>query len=242
MYCVNAGAVNFTGDHPVVLTVDGPSLGGFVCPTTIISTEVWKIGQVRPGDSIIFKRLTLLQAHEALLTLDARITALRDASRADVASADDVIARVAAAEDAARAVAASHAASMPEAKPLLVRVPAAGSHPGAEYRLAGDRYIQIEYGPQELDLAVRVRVNCMEEALKRASIPGFIESSPGVRSLMVEYDMRQITPPALLQALQELDMALPDPSKMVLSSRIIRLPMAFDDPAVKEAIDKYMKR
>ncbi len=40
------GAINFTGDHPVVLTVDGPSLGGFVCPATITSTELWKIGQV----------------------------------------------------------------------------------------------------------------------------------------------------------------------------------------------------
>lgn len=41
-----AGAINFTGDHPVVLTMDGPSLGGFICPATIISTELWKIGQV----------------------------------------------------------------------------------------------------------------------------------------------------------------------------------------------------
>jgi urea carboxylase len=26
------GAVDFTGDMPVILAVDGPSLGGFVCP------------------------------------------------------------------------------------------------------------------------------------------------------------------------------------------------------------------
>ncbi len=40
------GTINFTGDMPVVLMVDGPSLGGFVCPATIVSTEMWKIGQV----------------------------------------------------------------------------------------------------------------------------------------------------------------------------------------------------
>lgn len=40
------GAVNFTGDMPVILMVDGPSLGGFVCAATIVSTELWKIGQV----------------------------------------------------------------------------------------------------------------------------------------------------------------------------------------------------
>ena len=41
------GTINYTGDMPVILMVDGPSLGGFVCPATIVSTELWKIGQVR---------------------------------------------------------------------------------------------------------------------------------------------------------------------------------------------------
>lgn len=40
------GTINFTGDMPVILMVDGPSLGGFVCAATIVSTELWKIGQV----------------------------------------------------------------------------------------------------------------------------------------------------------------------------------------------------
>jgi urea carboxylase len=43
------GSINYTGDMPVILMVDGPSLGGFVCPATIVSTELWKIGQVRAG-------------------------------------------------------------------------------------------------------------------------------------------------------------------------------------------------
>jgi len=48
------GAVNFTGDFPVILTHDGPSLGGFVCPVTIAKAELWKVGQVKPGDRIRF--------------------------------------------------------------------------------------------------------------------------------------------------------------------------------------------
>lgn len=31
---------------PVVITADGPSLGGFVCPATIFEADLWKIGQV----------------------------------------------------------------------------------------------------------------------------------------------------------------------------------------------------
>ena len=58
------GAINFTGDMPVILGPDGPSLGGFVCPVTIVQAELWKIGQLRPGDKVRFKRLTAKQPAE----------------------------------------------------------------------------------------------------------------------------------------------------------------------------------
>lgn len=48
------GAVDFTGDMPIVLGPDGPSLGGFVCPATVISSELWKLGQLRPGNRVRF--------------------------------------------------------------------------------------------------------------------------------------------------------------------------------------------
>ncbi len=40
------GTVDFTGDMPVILGPDGPSLGGFVCPATIVQAELWKMGQL----------------------------------------------------------------------------------------------------------------------------------------------------------------------------------------------------
>jgi urea carboxylase len=36
------GAIDFTGDMPIILGPDGPSLGGFVCPAVIIKAELWK--------------------------------------------------------------------------------------------------------------------------------------------------------------------------------------------------------
>jgi urea carboxylase len=50
------GAVDFTGDMPILLGPDGPSLGGFVCPATVLSGERWKLGQMRPGDTVRFVR------------------------------------------------------------------------------------------------------------------------------------------------------------------------------------------
>ncbi len=50
----SVGAVDYTGDMPVLLGPDGPSLGGFVCPATVISQQRWKLGQFRPGDTVRF--------------------------------------------------------------------------------------------------------------------------------------------------------------------------------------------
>ena len=55
MSCVCAMA----GDMPVALMFDGPSMGGFVCPCTIPSAQLWKMGQVSAKDEVLFKPLTL---------------------------------------------------------------------------------------------------------------------------------------------------------------------------------------
>jgi len=46
------GAVDFTGDMPIILGPDGPSLGGFVCPFVVIAADLWKVGQLAPGDAL----------------------------------------------------------------------------------------------------------------------------------------------------------------------------------------------
>jgi urea carboxylase len=48
------GAIDFTGDMPIILGPDGPSLGGFVCPAVVARDELWKVGQLKPGDKVRF--------------------------------------------------------------------------------------------------------------------------------------------------------------------------------------------
>src|SRR5204863_9282616 len=56
------GTIDFTGDMPVILGPDGPSLGGFVCPVTIVEAELWKVGQLKAGDTVRFKAVSLEEA------------------------------------------------------------------------------------------------------------------------------------------------------------------------------------
>lgn len=56
--------------------------------------------------------------------------------------------------------------SFPKTQVVLRNIPASGDHPGMMVRLAGDRYVMVEYGPMELDLNLRVRVWALEKFLK----------------------------------------------------------------------------
>ncbi|MFA0995774.1 5-oxoprolinase/urea amidolyase family protein [Pseudomonas syringae] len=60
------GAVDFTGDMPVILGPDGPSLGGFVCPVTIIEADLWQLGQLKAGDKVRFYPVSVEACHAAM--------------------------------------------------------------------------------------------------------------------------------------------------------------------------------
>ena len=71
------GTVDFTGDMPIILGPDGPSLGGFVCPATVVAAERWKLGQLRPGDRVRFVPVTAVAAACAEAAQRASIGLLR---------------------------------------------------------------------------------------------------------------------------------------------------------------------
>ena len=119
------GAVDFTGDMPVILGPDGPSLGGFVRPATLAERGFWEIGQLRPDDRVRFKRLTLPEAEALARTQEAWLHDLRSPSRGTVAP--------------------SHRNVKP-AGPILETLPAESGRPRVVYRRAGDANLLIEYG------------------------------------------------------------------------------------------------
>lgn len=61
-YGCPVGAVLFCGQTPTILMADGPSLTGYMTPFTVVTASLWKVGQGRPGDRIIFRIVDLSQA------------------------------------------------------------------------------------------------------------------------------------------------------------------------------------
>ncbi|WP_416413169.1 urea carboxylase [Pantoea sp. App145] len=214
------GAVNFTGDFPVILTHDGPSLGGFVCPVTIAKAELWKVGQVKPGDSIRFHPIS---ADEAVALEKAQAHSV-ETLRPTHAPAFEV---------------PSLADSDLGSATLLAALPATTRTPAVAYRQAGDKYVLIEYGDNVLDLALRLRVHLLMNALRERAVPGVEELSPGVRSLQIRYDSLILSQPRLMALLLELEAGLGDVSQLKVPSRIVWMPMAFEDSATLGAVERY---
>lgn len=209
------GTVDFTGDMPVILGPDGPSLGGFVCPATIISAERWKMGQLRPGDTVRFVPVSQHSANALERTQRDTITQLQtyagDAPRAELAS------------------------------PVVKRIPPEHHPVGVCYRPSGDKYLLVEYGPQVLDIKLRFRVHALMLKLRDKAIAGIRELTPGIRSLQVHYDSLTLSLEQLLEQLVALEDELGDVEDLEVPARIVHLPLAWDDSQTRLAIEKYIQ-
>jgi len=64
------GGLNWTGDESIILPMDSPNFGGFLTSTTTISAVWWKLGQLQPGNSVRFQRVSLEDALELRANVD----------------------------------------------------------------------------------------------------------------------------------------------------------------------------
>ncbi|MFF4660403.1 5-oxoprolinase/urea amidolyase family protein [Streptomyces sp. NPDC001381] len=184
----SVGAVDYTGDMPVLLGPDGPSLGGFVCPATVLSSERWKLGQLRPGDTVRFRPV-------------------------DVDGTP---------------------------RPGIVDGGVLARDGDVTFRRSGDDNLLVEFGPMQLDLALRMRVHALMESVSQAGPEGVTDLTPGIRSLQIQADPVRLPLHELLATVREMVRSLPPTDELVVPSRTVHLPLSWDDPATREAIARYM--
>jgi urea carboxylase len=186
------GSIDYTGDMPVILGPDGPSLGGFVCPATIVEDDLWKIGQLKPGDKLRFQRV----------------------ARAGVRHGNPAV---------------------------LLDLPASATHAEVCVRRAGECNVLVEFGAATLDLVLRFQVQALLEALNAQRIAGIVDLTPGIRSLQIHFDPAQVTQVAVTDWLVAALARLPSVDRMRLPSRIVHLPLSWDDPATQLATRRYQQ-
>lgn len=213
------GAIDFTGDMPIILGPDGPSLGGFVCPAVVIHSELWKIGQLKAGDKVKFIPVSYAQAkslnqtyHQSLIASDTDAVNFNPVFHAENDTLENAV--------------------------LATRV-AQADLPSVTYRPAGNSYLLVEYGDLVLDLNLRFRIHALMQWVKEQNIHGIIDLTPGIRSLQIHFDSIQIDQIELLEKLQHAEAELPDIHNMQVLSRTVYLPLAWEDSQTQLATERY---
>ena len=173
------GAMDFTGDMPILLGPDGPSLGGFVCPAVIAQAELWKMGQLRAGDTVRFRRITNAQATRMERELDAAIATLDGAL----------------------------AAARQDERPIRRCCCAAASTRASRRRRplpAGRVWTATSSTSTCASASTRSSSCCATQRLR-----GIVDVTPGIRSLQIHYDSRVLPREELMAALDDCERALP---------------------------------
>lgn len=215
------GAVDFTGDMPVLLGPDGPSLGGFVCPATLIRTDLWKLGQLQAGDTVRFKPVT----HEEAIKRHQLVT------------------------NALKSLKSLHASGIDFHEPLTTTQPdnavihreLLSSGLEVVFRPSGDDFLLLELGEQKLDIELRFKVHNIYRHLSEQKPNGILELTPGIRSLQIHYVPELITRADLVRLLVEIAASNDGQTTSTVPSRVVHLPLSWDDPVCQEAIDKYAR-
>ena len=210
------GSIDFTGDMPVILGPDGPSLGGFVCPATIINADLWKTGQLKPGDKVRFVPISLEQANELEQKQLEEIETLSLSSAVDIKPVEP--------KDAVR-----HHIKNADDKPDVV------------YRFSGEDNILVEYGEMTLDLELRLKAHLLMEWVKENIKEGIVDLTPGIRSLQIHFNNQIVNSNQLIDILTNAEKELENIDNANVPARIVHLPLSWNDPSIQKAIDIYIQ-
>jgi allophanate hydrolase subunit 1 len=124
--------------------------------------------------------------------------------------------------------------------PVIAQQPAQEGKPSITYRQAGDRSVLVEYGEMVFDLALNFLVLAAKDALDEQPPDGLIETAPGFRSMLVSYDPFALSSAELLVHLQAVHDALDPERGISIPSRVVHLPIAFDDSQTRAAVERYI--
>jgi urea carboxylase len=214
------GTIDFTGDMPVILGPDGPSLGGFVCPATIVSCELNKIGQLKTGDKIKFKPMSLQSADEMNKAYEEAIEFNKPLPQLSDYTFD---------------------LDEKSATPIIDSIKFDELDIDIVIRAAGNEFVLVEAGELKLDIELRFFIHALMSYIEEKNLSGIIDLTPGIRSLQIHFNSLEVNRSEILNLINEAIQSLKDIENLEVESRTVYLPLSWNDPSIQLAIDKYQQ-
>ena len=108
------------------------------------------------------------------------------------------------------------------------------------YSFGGDEHIFVEVD-EEMSLEAFFKSLAMTNAVRESQIKGVTEICPANASLQIKFDPDQISPDDMLVELKQLEAAA-EKAEAVLDTRIIEVPVLYNDPWTRETLMRFRER
>ncbi|KAH8892168.1 urea carboxylase [Thozetella sp. PMI_491] len=224
------GGMNWGGDSPCIFSVDSPNFGGLVCSSTVISAELWKLGQLKPGDSFRLTPVSLKSALHLKRHLEQHVSEIADAVKGRLS------------EVALGIWSLPRCEINPTAAILNITEPSPEDilRPKVTYRQGGDSFLLLEFGEQTTNVAIIARIRLLLERLRlQPDIKLLL--TPHVGSITIEYDPLEISQDQLLRRVSCIESQIEASIDISIPCRELRLPLVMDHPDFAQCIQRYME-
>ncbi|EXJ89400.1 acetyl-CoA/propionyl-CoA carboxylase [Capronia epimyces CBS 606.96] len=232
------GGLNWTGGEAVLLPVDSPDFGGFICSLTVVKCDWWKMGQMRPGDSVRFHRANLSTALSCRRRNEDFIanivTSLKSGAWDLVTGIDD---------------AAPDSESYSEGADIVKIIEETAHRPRVTYRAGGDSFLLVDYGVGKADLNLKCRATTLKRSFETGQNVGSLKTTGGEgavlnmvtcgNSLMIHFDSLRLAREDLVSRLVELEESLGSMMNSTIPHRRFRLPIVFSHQKLEDTIHRY---
>ncbi|TEA13196.1 putative urea carboxylase [Colletotrichum sidae] len=217
------GGVNWTGDSPAIFPRDAPDLGGFLCSSTVPSAELWKLGQLKPGHAFRFLPVSFSAARKLSKLKSAFIDAVR--SFLSNEKVESVRWNLDKEEDT---------------KSSIIKVVTGDTHTSTlTIRQAGDTGVLVDLGFQNATLETSVKANSLASAIQATSTSG-LSVRINISSVLVEFDPELFSQEFIVDLVAASSLSVARMEKP-MKCRLLKLPIVFDHPAIKESEERYTK-
>ncbi|PPB48005.1 allophanate hydrolase [Arthrobacter pityocampae] len=110
----------------------------------------------------------------------------------------------------------------------------------ARYTWGGDEFLFVEIS-ESMSLAANFKANAMATRLVARAIDGMVDICPANASLLLRFDPDVVLPDELEALVREVEEEVAHLSEQTLETRIIEIPVWYDDPYTRETGARFRK-
>jgi urea carboxylase len=111
----------------------------------------------------------------------------------------------------------------------------------ARYSYGGDEFVFVELS-EEMSFRANFKGRAIIQILEERGLPGILDLCPNSTSFLIHFDPDELKPDALIAELKSIEAGLGDPAEFHFRTRVVDVPILYDDPWSTECLLRYRDR